>query len=128
MLAGCTHGSTLSAASAVEAVFSLPGVGDSTIYEPFPRGPGKASCQIPRGEAADALAPIAGTCETKAVRSNGHWVVTLVETWDAAAFHQAGAPESGRLSHQWEFTLDDGGGVLGLRHWGDFPPQLVRSF
>jgi len=107
----------------VETVFSLPGVGDSSLFDAFPRQVGRGNCQIEHGGPSAARLP--GICETRVERRGDTWLVTLVETWEARDFRADGAAATGPLSHTWEFTLGLEGGIIGTRNWGDFPPQWV---
>jgi hypothetical protein len=92
----------------------------------FPKEVGRAKCTI-RGGGPPPGISVPGVCTTKVVRGN-EAKVQFRESWNARRFY-AGSVRHRRLSHTWEITVSKQAAldhVIGVRDYGDFPPQLVR--
>ena len=101
--------------------------GKSLGLSSFPRKAGAVKCTIRGGGPAPGIS-VPGICATSVfVRSNVA-TVQFTESWNACRFY-AGSARQGRLSHTWEITVSKqtpGDHVIGIRDYGDSPPQLVR--
>jgi hypothetical protein len=94
----------------------------------FPKEVGKAKCRI-RGGGPPPGISVPGVCTTSVLVRGNEATVQFKESWNARRFY-AGSVRHGRLSHTWEITVSKqaapGDHVIGVRDYGDFPPQLVR--
>jgi hypothetical protein len=102
--------------------------GESWGLGVFAKGVGTAKCVI-RGGGPPPGILVPGTCTTS-VRLHGsdEATVRFVERWNARDFF-ADSPRRRNLSHTWEITVSRqaaGDHVVGSRHYGDPPPQLIR--
>jgi hypothetical protein len=94
----------------------------------FPKEAGTAKCAI-RGGGPPPGISVPGVCTTSVLVRGNAATVQFKESWKARRLH-AGPVRHGRLSHTWEITVSTqaapGDHVIGVRDYGDFPPQFVR--
>jgi hypothetical protein len=94
----------------------------------FPKEAGTTNCTI-RGGGPPPGILVPGVCATRVLVRGNEATVQFKESWNARRFY-AGSFRHGRLSHTWEITVSKqaapGDHVIGVREYGDFPPQLVR--
>jgi hypothetical protein len=94
----------------------------------FPKEAGRAKCTI-RGGGPPPGISVPGVCTTRVLVRGNEATVQFKESWNARRF-SAGSVRHRRLSHTWEITVSKqaapGDHVIGVRDYGDFPPQLVR--
>jgi hypothetical protein len=94
----------------------------------FPKEVGTAKCMIRGGGPRPGIS-VPGVCTTSVLVRGNEATVQFKESWNAHRFY-AGSVRHGRLSHVWEVTVSKeaapGDDVIGVRDYGDFPPQLVR--
>ncbi len=95
----------------------------SVLMDAFPRTAGVEACVINIGPPPGR--DVAAMCSTAVQREAAVWLVTFIETWDAASFRASGSARTGPLMHTWQFKVDGEGRIVGRVHFGDFPPQLV---
>jgi hypothetical protein len=77
--------------------------------------------------------PILGSLRQICAQSSGTkdnagvWTVTFTEYWDAAQYHAAFDPATGRLAHLWTFMVVLGHGYpTSSSEQGNFPPQAAK--
>jgi hypothetical protein len=102
--------------------------GKALGLSPFPKEAGAAKCTI-RGGGPPPGISVPGVYTTSVLAHGNEATVQFKESWNARRFY-AGSVRHGRLSHTWEITVSTeaapGDHVIGVRDFGDFPPQLVR--